>query len=142
MEKYIQILKQTSQACAKKGVPCLESVFQQLLLTVDQLAAGDQTETESAKSLNLAIIAAPPAATTASTLTYRPPQNSHSHASFLQTNPLYGAVGHNQDYNVPYPRSSGARFCSAGASSLISHFPIQMLISSNVQYAMRCEQEC
>ena len=41
-------------------------------------------------------------------------QSSHGHAGFLQTNALYSSLTHNQDHNVPYPRSSGARFCSAG----------------------------
>lgn len=47
-------------------------------------------------------------------------QSSHGHAGFLQTNALYSSLTHNQDHNVPYPRSSGARFCSAGNDQLFS----------------------
>jgi hypothetical protein len=37
-------------------------------------------------------------------------QSGHS---FLQSSTLFG-LSHHSDHNIPYPRSSGARFCSAG----------------------------
>jgi hypothetical protein len=106
------VLKQTSQNCAKKNSPCLDTCFQQLLSSIDQLAISDKSEPESSKTLNLTVATS----SGGSSSSYRLPQNNHAHLSFLQANPLFAA--HNQDYNIPYARTSGARFCSAGKKSL------------------------
>ena len=103
-----QVLKQTSQNCAKKNSPCLDTCFQQLLSSIDQLAISDKSEPESSKTLNLTVASS----SGGSSSSYRLPQSNHAHLSFLQANPLFAA--HNQDYNIPYARTSGARFCSAG----------------------------
>lgn len=44
---------------------------------------------------------------------YRIPQPGLGHSSFLQSGSMFNSLTH-QDHNIPYPRSSGARFCSAG----------------------------
>ena len=45
---------------------------------------------------------------------YRMSQSGIGHGSFLPSSALFNSLVHHQDHNIPYPRSSGARFCSAG----------------------------
>lgn len=119
-----QVLKQASQSCAKKGTPSLETCFLQLLSTVDQLlvvsAAGDKGDTESLKSVGLPGAAAGASSVVGVTGAYRLPPTNHGHSGYLSANPLFSTLPHNQDYNIPYPRSSGARFCSVGPFIFIS----------------------
>jgi len=105
--KVYKVIKNTAQLCTKRGAPCLESCIQQLIVTVNQLAINDKPEPEPSKTLSINTA-------NGTSSSYRLPQNGHGHSSFLQANGLFSSINHNQDYNIPYARSSGARFCSAG----------------------------
>ncbi|KAI9557296.1 hypothetical protein GHT06_017122 [Daphnia sinensis] len=107
--RITKVLKQTATLSCRKGHPSLELVLQQLLSTLDQLTPADKSETESSK-----IMALPVSSSTAGNNPFRLPQTGLGHPGFLQSAGLFGTLTHHQDHNIPYPRSSGARFCSTG----------------------------
>ncbi|XP_046440628.1 GATOR complex protein WDR59-like isoform X2 [Daphnia pulex] len=107
--KMLKVLKQAATLSCRKGHPSIELVLQQLLISVDQLTPIDKSETESSKTITLNVNSS----TTGNT-PFRLPQTGLGHPGFLQNGGLFGSLTHHQDHNIPYPRSSGARFCSAG----------------------------
>ncbi|XP_059350855.1 GATOR complex protein WDR59-like isoform X2 [Daphnia carinata] len=107
--RITKVLKQTATISCRKGHPSLELALQQLLSTLDQLTPVDKSETESTK-----IMVLPVSSSTAGNNPFRLPQTGLGHPGFLQSAGLFGTLTHHQDLNIPYPRSSGARFCSTG----------------------------
>ncbi|XP_046619943.1 GATOR complex protein WDR59 isoform X1 [Neodiprion virginianus] len=88
MAKLSKVLKQTAQQRVRKNRSCLEPCLRQLITTLEQMCVSDETEGKH--------------------LGYRMP---HS-ANFLNTT---GAIFPNyQDTYIPFPRTSGAKFCCVG----------------------------
>ncbi|KAK7790146.1 hypothetical protein R5R35_009355 [Gryllus longicercus] len=84
--KLLKALKQTAQQRVRKNKSCLEPCLRQLVSTLDQIALGEE---DSKPFLRL---------------------NSQP-SSFLESNNIYGSF---QDAYIPFPRTSGAKFCSVG----------------------------
>ncbi|XP_053594553.1 GATOR complex protein WDR59 isoform X1 [Microplitis demolitor] len=87
MAKLLRVLKQTSQQRVKKNRTCLEPCLRQLIITLEQMCVPDESES------NL--------------LDY----HIQSNADFLNSTAI---CTNYQDNYIPFPRTSGAKFCSLG----------------------------
>ncbi|XP_069692365.1 GATOR2 complex protein WDR59 isoform X2 [Periplaneta americana] len=88
MAKLQKVLKQTAQQRVRKNKSCLEPCLRQLVSTLDQIALSDESENKPFIRLH------------------------HSQASpYLEPSSIYGSF---QDAYIPFPRTSGAKFCSVG----------------------------
>ncbi|CAG5096559.1 Similar to WDR59: GATOR complex protein WDR59 (Homo sapiens) [Cotesia congregata] len=87
MAKLLRVLKQTSQQRVKKNRTCLEPCLRQLIITLEQTCVPSESES------NL--------------LDY----HIQSNADFLNSTTI---CTNYQDNYIPFPRTSGAKFCSLG----------------------------
>ncbi|XP_063236858.1 GATOR2 complex protein WDR59 isoform X2 [Bacillus rossius redtenbacheri] len=85
--KLLKVLKQTAQQRVKKNKSCLEPCLRQLVTTLDQITSSEDSEMKMYLRLH--------------------PQST----PFLEPASMYGNF---QDAYVPFPRTSGAKFCSVG----------------------------
>ncbi|XP_034942224.1 GATOR complex protein WDR59 isoform X2 [Chelonus insularis] len=87
MAKLLRVLKQTAQQRVRKNRSCLEPCLRQLIITLEQTCVADESEPNH--------------------LDY----HIQSNADFLNST----NICHNyQDTYIPFPRTSGAKFCSVG----------------------------
>ncbi|XP_017879158.1 GATOR complex protein WDR59 isoform X2 [Ceratina calcarata] len=87
MAKLLKVLKQTAQQRVKKNRSCLEPCLRQLITTLEQTCKKDENES--------------------SHLGY----DIQDNANFLSSSNMYTNY---QDVYIPFPRTSGARFCCVG----------------------------
>ncbi|XP_024939455.1 GATOR complex protein WDR59 isoform X2 [Cephus cinctus] len=86
MAKLLKVLKQTAQQRVRKNRSCLEPCLRQLIITLEQMCAIDESE---GKHLGY----------------------MQHNANFLNST---GVFTNYQDAYIPFPRTSGAKFCSVG----------------------------
>ncbi|CAB0044631.1 unnamed protein product [Trichogramma brassicae] len=89
--KLHKVLKQTAQHRVKKNRSCLEPCLRQLITTLDQMCVKNETEADH--------------------LGYHMQQNEN----FLNSNKMMFSACQDQDSCIPFPRTSGARFCGDGS---------------------------
>ncbi|XP_076764679.1 WD repeat domain 59 isoform X1 [Xylocopa sonorina] len=87
MAKLLKVLKQTAQQRVKKNRSCLEPCLRQLITTLEQTCKKDENES--------------------SHLGY----DIQDNANFLSSSNMYTNY---QDAYIPFPRTSGAKFCCVG----------------------------
>ncbi|XP_076242534.1 WD repeat domain 59 isoform X2 [Calliopsis andreniformis] len=87
MTKLLKVLKQTAQQRVKKNRSCLEPCLRQLITTLEQTCKKDENES--------------------SHLGY----DIQDNVNFLNSSNLYTNY---QDAYIPFPRTSGAKFCCVG----------------------------
>ncbi|XP_029054002.1 GATOR complex protein WDR59 isoform X1 [Osmia bicornis bicornis] len=87
MTKLLKVLKQTAQQRVKKNRSCLEPCLRQLITTLEQTCKKDENES--------------------SHLGY----DIQDNANFLGSSNIYTNY---QDAYIPFPRTSGAKFCCVG----------------------------
>ncbi|XP_076222881.1 WD repeat domain 59 isoform X2 [Nomia melanderi] len=87
MAKLLKVLKQTAQQRVKKNRSCLEPCLRQLIATLEQTCKKDENET--------------------SHIGY----DIQDNANFLSSSNMYTNY---QDAYIPFPRTSGAKFCCVG----------------------------
>ncbi|XP_043265294.1 GATOR complex protein WDR59 isoform X1 [Colletes gigas] len=87
MGKLLKVLKQTAQQRVKKNRSCLEPCLRQLIATLEQTCKKDENES--------------------SHLGY----DIQDNANFLSSSNIYTNY---QDAYIPFPRTSGAKFCCVG----------------------------
>ncbi|XP_076291002.1 WD repeat domain 59 isoform X2 [Lasioglossum baleicum] len=87
MTKLLKVLKQTAQQRVKKNRSCLEPCLRQLIATLEQTCKKDENETTH--------------------IGY----DIQDNANFLSSSNMYTNY---QDAYIPFPRTSGAKFCCVG----------------------------
>ncbi|XP_047366050.1 GATOR complex protein WDR59 isoform X2 [Vespa velutina] len=87
MAKLLKVLKQTAQQRVRKNRSCLEPCLRQLIITLEQICKKDENETNH--------------------LDYYIQDN----ANFLNSSNMCTTY---QDAYIPFPRTSGAKFCCVG----------------------------
>ncbi|KAI4488494.1 hypothetical protein M0802_011600 [Mischocyttarus mexicanus] len=87
MAKLLKVLKQTAQQRVRKNRSCLEPCLRQLIITLEQICKNDENETTH--------------------LDYYIQDN----ANFLNSSNMCNSY---QDAYIPFPRTSGAKFCCVG----------------------------
>ncbi|KAF4521796.1 hypothetical protein B566_EDAN011381 [Ephemera danica] len=87
--KVVKVLKQTAQQRVRKNKSCLEPCLRQLVATLEQIAQLEETTSVDTNVLTPFL------------------QSSQ----FLEPSSLYGSF---KDAYIPFPRTSGAAFCSVG----------------------------
>ncbi|XP_021358259.1 WD repeat-containing protein 59-like isoform X8 [Mizuhopecten yessoensis] len=81
-----------------RNTNCLEPVLRQLATYLEKLTIDDRRTPESETSMHLPF-------------THKPTKQLHGHNKFSAH---YGPYHYLLDHNIPFPRTSGARFCAAG----------------------------
>ncbi|KAK1120006.1 hypothetical protein K0M31_012736 [Melipona bicolor] len=87
LAKLLKVLKQTAQQRVKKNRSCLEPCLRQLITTLEQTCKNDENESNH--------------------LGY----DIQDNANFLSSSNMYTNY---QDAYIPFPRTSGAKFCCVG----------------------------
>ncbi|GFG32156.1 hypothetical protein Cfor_09334, partial [Coptotermes formosanus] len=108
MAKLLKVLKQTAQERVRKNKSCLEPCLRQLVSTLDQVSK-QLDESENKPFLRL----------------------HHSQpSSYLEPSNIYGSF---QDAYIPFPRTSGAKFCSVGILVCFGRLPYARRSSARLE---------
>ncbi|XP_067001039.2 GATOR2 complex protein WDR59 [Anabrus simplex] len=105
MAKLLKALKQTAQQRVRKNKSCLEPCLRQLVSTLDQIAINEESEAKPFSRMH------------------------SSSSSFLETSNIYGSF---QDAYIPFPRTSGAKFCSVGTLVCFGRPPVTRRLSTRL----------
>ncbi|XP_069112320.1 GATOR2 complex protein WDR59-like isoform X6 [Argopecten irradians] len=81
-----------------RNTNCLEPVLRQLAMYLEKLTVDDRRTPESETPMHLPFV-------------HKPTKQLHGHNKFP---PHYSPYHYMLDHNIPFPRTSGARFCAAG----------------------------
>ncbi|XP_021927704.1 GATOR complex protein WDR59-like isoform X3 [Zootermopsis nevadensis] len=107
MAKLLKVLKQTAQQRVRKNKSCLEPCLRQLVSTLDQIALSDELDNKPFLRLH------------------------HSQpSSYLESSNIYGSF---QDAYIPFPRTSGAKFCSVGILVCFGRPPFARRLSTRLE---------
>lgn len=121
MAKLSKVLKQTAQQRVRKNRSCLEPCLRQLITTLEQMCVSEESEGKH--------------------LGYRIPHSSN----FINSTSIFPNY---QDTYIPFPRTSGAKFCCVGEEqppkyapqsiqTLCIHFPGTLVCFGRTPYARR-----